>query len=277
MKSETRKENANPMYGLRKMLLKERERLQKIEEKTREQLKNAPEGQLRISKTNHHIQYYLCTEGCPRKNGVYLHKTEKELAYQLAQKRYDEKVLHLVNKRLKQIEKLAKDYPDDEIERIFLNEHEERQRLICPIEFTWDQQLEQWWRKEYEGKGFKEGDPLIYSEKGERVRSKSEKILADYFYHNHIPYKYEKPLLLAGYGVVYPDFTFLSKRTGKEIYWEHEGRMDDPGYVKSAIKKMESYENNGIFIGERLILTFETETVVLSSKSIARNVERFLM
>ena len=76
---------------------------------------------------------------------------------------------------------------------------------------------------------------------------------------------------------MYPDFTFLSKRTGKEIYWEHEGRMDDPGYVKSAIKKMESYENNGIFIGERLILTFETETVVLSSKSIARNVERFLM
>lgn len=28
--------------------------------------------------------------------------------------------------------------------------------------------------------------------------------------------------------MVYPDFTFLSRRTGEEIYWEHEGMMDKP-------------------------------------------------
>lgn len=76
---------------------------------------------------------------------------------------------------------------------------------------------------------------------------------------------------------MYPDFTFLSKRTGKELYWEHEGRMDDPGYARKAIKKIESYESNGIYVGDRLILTFETETTVLSRKSIERNVKRYLM
>lgn len=75
---------------------------------------------------------------------------------------------------------------------------------------------------------------------------------------------------------MYPDFTFLSKQTRREIYWEHEGRMDDPTYVKSALKKIEGYENNGIYIGERLRLTFETESSGLSKRSIERNVKRFL-
>ena len=43
-------------------------------------------------------------------------------------------------------------------------------------------QLMKWYEEEYQGKEFKEGTPLILTEKGERVRSKSEKILADYFY-----------------------------------------------------------------------------------------------
>ena len=53
--------------------------------------------------------------------------------------------------------------------------------------------------------------------------------------------------------------------------------MDDPAYAKSAIKKIEGYENQGIYIGERLILTFETESTVLSRQSIERNVNRYLV
>ena len=106
---------------------------------------------------------------------------------------------------------------------------------------------------EYEPKGFREEDPVIVTDRGERVRSKSEKILADYFYRQGIPYKYECPLYLKGFRQVYPDFTFLSRRTGKEIYWER------------------------IFPGERLILTFETEKTVLNTRMIERMVLRYLM
>ena len=52
------------------------------------------------------------------------------------------------------------------------------------------------------------------------------------------------------FGIVYPDFTFLSPKTGEEIYWEHDGRMDDPEYARKAIKKIETYEKNGIFQGK---------------------------
>ena len=265
------------MYGLKEMLLEEKTRLQKIEEKTKNQLKDAPKGSLRISKSNNHIQYYHCTEGNPHKKGTYLHKTEEELVRQLAQKEYDEKVLRLVEKRLRQLRRIAEEYQDDEIENLFLREHEARQKLICPVEQTWNQQLEQWLQEKYEGKGFGDGTPIIYSEKGERMRSKSEKILADYFYRKDIPYKYERPLYLKGYGIVYPDFTFLSKRTRKEIYWEHEGRMDDSEYAKIAIKKIKTYEDNGIYFGESLILTFETETTVLNTKDIEKKVTRYLI
>ena len=106
---------------------------------------------------------------------------------------------------------------------------------------------------------------------------KTEKILADYFYRNNIPYKYECPLKLKGYGVVYPDFTFLSKKTGKEIYWEHDGMMDDTIYVQNAIKKIEAYEKNDIFPGERLILTFETSQSVLRNDIIETMVEKYIL
>ena len=94
--------------------------------------------------------------------------------------------------------------------------HKERQLLVTPIEPTWNQLLMKWYEEEYQGKEFKEGIPVILTEKGERVRSKSEKIIADYLYRKNILYKYEKPLYLNGYGIVYPDFyiTFQKNRKG---------------------------------------------------------------
>ena len=118
--------------------------------------------------------------------------------------------------------------------------------------------------------------PVILTEKGERVRSKSEKILADFFYRNNIPYMYEKTLNLSGYGIVYPDFTFLSRKLRKEIYWEHEGMMDKPEYSIKAVKKLNSYQKNGILPRERLILTFETEQDVLNSKIVSELVDKYL-
>ena len=155
--------------------------------------------------------------------------------------------------------------------------HTQRQLLVTPIEPIWEKELVRWYDSEYHGKEFYEGTAEIVTEKGERVRSKSEKILADYFYRNNILYQYERPLYLKGYGTVYPDFTYLSKKTRKEIYWEHEGMMDKPEYAKSAVKKIESYQRNGIHLGERLILTFETELTVLNSQIVEELVERYLV
>ena len=195
----------------------------------------------------------------------------------LAQKTYDERVLRLAKKRISQIQKITKDYEDNEIENVYLDEHSERQKLIKPIEPTWEMRLKEWKEEEYIGKGFEDNIPVILSEKGERVRSKSEKILADYFYRHGIEYKYECPIYLKGLGTVYPDFTFLSSKTGGEIYLEHNGRVDDPKYARRMVRKINAYENNGIYTGEKLILTYETEQTILNTGKIEQLVKRYLI
>ena len=263
------------MVGLKEMLLAEQRRLEKIIHASQRELKNAPEGTLRLSTSQNRPQYYHCTKNS-KKNGTYISRENKFLIQQLAQKSYNEKVLKCAEKRLSQIRKITKDYNDHEIEEIFEKEHIERKKLIQPVEPTWEQKMKSWAAEVYQGKEFQDNVPLIFTERGERVRSKSEKIMADYFFRNNIEYKYERPLLLKGYGTVYPDFTFLSRRTGEEIYWEHDGKMDDPTYARNAVKKIEAYGNNNIFPGERLILTFETEYTILSTKTIEKLVEKYL-
>ena len=264
------------MAGLRKMLLQEQDRLEKILQKTSEQLKDAPPGKLRLSSSNECVQYYYCVPG-GRKNGQYLPREKKKLAYRLAQKSYDEKIIKLAEKRLSQIRKITEDYDEGEIEKIFLAEHPERQKLIEPVEPVWEQQLSRWAAEDYKRKGFQEDMPVILTEKGERVRSKSEKILADYFYRNGILYKYECPLYLKRFGTVHPDFTFLSRKTKQEIYWEHDGKMDDPVYAQNAIRKIQAYQENDIHPGERLILTFETSKILLNTRLVERLVRRHLL
>ena len=66
-------------------------------------------------------------------------------------------------------------------------------------------------------------------------------------------------------------------KTGGEIYWEHEGMMDNPDYAKSAIKKIELYENNGIFPGENLILTFESSASVVNMNVVKELTDRYLL
>ena len=256
------------------MLLQEQKRLEKIVNNVSAFLSTAPDGYLRISKDKNYARYYHCTDN---KNGNYIPRSNKELPELLAQKAYNKTVLKKAETRLHQIREIIQDYSDDEIEQIYTAMRKERRALVTPIEPTWNQLLEKWYAEEYRKKEFRENTPVILTEKGERVRSKSEKILADYFYRKDILYKYEKPLYLKGYGTVYPDFTFLSKKTEQEIYWEHEGMMDKQEYARSAVRKIESYQKNEIYPGDRLILTFETEQSVLNSKTIENLVNRYLL
>lgn len=266
------------MIGFKKMLLEEELRLEKILHVAEEQLRYAPEGTLRLSKSKKYPQYYHCTEAYNEisRNGKYLGVDKKELVQQLAQKSYDEKIVSFVKKRLAQIRAIAKDYEDDELEMIYQREHVERQKFIRPVVESWEKQLQNWAGEQYVSKDFREDAPLILTDRGERVRSKSEKIMADFFYRNGILYKYEHPLYLQGFGYVYPDFTFLSPKTGEEIYWEHWGKMDDPAYARKAVKKQQLYENNGIFPGDGLIVTYETEQTVLNSKTLEKLTKKYL-
>lgn len=261
---------------LKEQLLLEKRRLDEISKKVRIELGNAPDGSLRLGESQGCTQYYHYKEGTPH-NGAYISKKEMALVRQLAQKSYNEKILRYTEKTSTQIERLLKNYEDDKIEKIYTSEHPRRQQLIDPIEPTYEQQLEKWLAKPYQGKAFAEGMPVILTNSGIRVRSKSEKILADYFDSIGLAYKYECPIYLNNMGNVYPDFTFLSKRTGKEIYWEHEGMMDNPDYARAAVQKIETYEKNGIVCGENLILSFETSITSINTELVKLMVQKYLL
>ena len=263
------------MGDLKKELLREEKMLEACLGCVRDRLKNAPEGSLYISRSGKTVQYYHGTPG--KGKGKYIPVSQINLARGLAQKSYDKKIFLLAEKRLSQIKNILRNYADDEIDLIYEREGKEKQKLITPVKSTWEQTREKWISEDYVKKGFYDNAPLIITEKGERVRSKSEKILADYFYRRGIPYKYECPLRLENFGMVHPDFTFLSKKLGKEIYWEHDGRMDDQTYAQNAVKKLHAYEKNNIYPGERLILTFETEKSVLDMQLVEGLVNRYLL
>jgi hypothetical protein len=266
------------MQGLKELLSLEKQRLKGIIKLVDGRLADAPDGTVRVTTSKDKVQFIQCVED-GREAGYklsYIKKDDMALAYRLAQKSYDQKVKKLVDRRLKQLDKLTEEYEDNEIEEIYNILHPVRKTLIKPVEMPWEQMLAEWKNTPYAGKEFSLGLPEIYTKKGERVRSKSEKILADTFYDMGIEYKYECPLQLKGFGVVYPDFTFLRKRDGREIYWEHDGRMDDPDYAEKAIRKINSYITNGIFPGDRLILSFESSGVVISDKIIKRIITKYL-
>ena len=73
--------------------------------------------------------------------------------------------------------------------------------------------------------------------RGERVRSKSEILIANSLNEMNIQYRYEYPIRISN-TTFYPDFYILNLRRRKEYIWEHFGRMDDIEYARNAIRKI---------------------------------------
>ena len=208
---------------------------------------------------------------------TYIPKKHREYAQQLAYKRFllekqTECKKELYALELYQRHAVGENKKSDR----FLSEDPAYQELLCPF-YQMVTQEELIWSDTSYPKNPNYPEQLKYKScKNEYVRSKSEALIAMNLYMEKIAYRYECELKI-GKAVFYPDFTILHPLTGKEIYWEHEGMMDKPEYAKSAVKKIESYQRNGIHLGERLILTFETELTVLNSQIVEELVEKYLV
>lgn len=263
------------MENIKEILQTRRNYLLQMKADKENEIKNAPDGTLRICNSGNRTQFYQRID--PKDyNGKYISEKDIHLVKSLAQKDYDKKLLRAMEKELNAIKKYFDTYPMINAEQIYENLHKERQKLVNPIEEPEEEFIRKWAEFTYEGKGFQGDAPEFYTIKGERVRSKSELIIADLLNREGIPYRYECPVDLNGYGRVYPDFTVLNVKCRKEIYWEHLGMMDDPVYAENALKKIVTYENNGIFQGDRLLLTYETKNMPISQKQIQRIIQQYL-
>ncbi len=257
--------------------LKSRERtIQSLILKIRRRLSTAPEGALRIIKKRKGFQYYF--RATPSDSlGRYIPRKDHNKAVKLAQKDYDTKLIAVLEEQLKTIEDFINTFDPDAFEKIYEKLSEPRKALIDKGFLTDEEYVKQWLAVPYKKLGFKKDDPEYYTARGERVRSKSEILIADALARYNIPYKYECPFYIDGIPVAAPDFNCLNVRLRQDYYWEHLGMMGKTAYADNNVKKLEKYTLADNFNEEKLILTFETVNHPLNTKVIEAKIKRYLI
>ena len=262
-------------------LLRERiAELSAVEGMLSKRLSRAPAGVLNVSPHRGGFQYFRVTAKTGRK-GEYIPERKMSLASAIAQRDYDAKMLAEIQRQRGVLEKCVAKYDVSVAENLYAQLHPARRSLVAPLVYPDDDFVARWSAVNYSGRGFDADGPMLMTARGERVRSKSEIIIADALFRRGIPYRYEYPheLLLAGARnrkriVVYPDFTCLNVRTHREIVWEHFGMIDVPEYCQNMASKMEMYLMNGFCLGKNFVMTTETHDRPLNSMMVEAMLER---
>jgi len=253
--------------------------LSKLERKIDRDLATTPEGCLRIKMKNRkYPQYYWVQEETAAQypEGRYLKKEERALAGDLAQKHYDERLKDEITRRLAVLKKVN-DLFIHPLEEVYRNLSEPRQQLVHPFVLSEEEYISLFYQNTPGNRNRMEMLKAYETDRGEIVRSKSEKIIADKLNYYDIPYVYEAELRMKNGGVIYPDFTILDTHYRKVYYWEHFGMMDSESYSVKTMLKIQEYEKLDIWPGERLLFTMETGEHPLNTKTMDRMIAHFFV
>ncbi len=256
-------------------LAAEKKHLEKLVREAEKRLAKAPDGSVRVTRCRNYLQFYRLQRQGDRR-GVYMPAAEKDTAIALIQKRYDKKLLRHIKPQIDALERFLRVYDPNQLEEVYDQMSPAVRDLLAFAELPNEVIVKRWMEEEYKQKGFAPDTPEHYTLKNERVRSKSEVMLADALYHAGIPYRYECPLYLQG-ATIHPDFTILRPRDLKEIYLEHFGLLDEASYRNDAMTRVRLYEQNSIFPGDRLIVTAETYRQPLNLALINGVISRYLI
>ena len=256
-----------------KQVKNERKYLEKQLKNVRKEMDVLPGGKLRCTSSNGSDQYFI--------DGRYISKKKKDYAQKVAQQEYDTKLIRALERVISKWKEIEFIYDNRILEKQFDEMCGARKRLVKPWIEPIDMKIKSFMEKEYESGTFQEDDMTeFFTLKNERVRSKSELIIADELYRYGVPYRYEMPIVLDNWGssvTFRPDFTVMNIRNGKIFILEHLGMMDDMEYVEKNMRKLEIYERNGYLLGEKLLLTHETSKAPLSRSVLDSYIESYLL
>lgn len=250
--------------------------LQRTIEKINKELPNFPEGNLRIQKKRSAPQYFHVTEK-ENPRGEYISVRNHELARELAEKTYYEKMLRESEKEYREITSFLKGISKISPEGIYVSMNDYRKELVVPLLITDAEYAKKWEEMPYQKNPYKQEECVHTTDKGDLVRSKSEARIADMYFALGIPYRYEAPLLLKNGKVKYPDFTLLKLPDRVEYYHEHMGCFEDELYRANNLKKLNEYAESRIFTGKNLILTIETDYAPLNIKEFRSNIREIFL
>ena len=232
-------------------------------------------------------RFFMRTEG--KNDPQYLGEDKEKEIIRLCTSTYAARLVDAAEKEIEQLDKCLKilksktnDSGNDkaDIDAVYRNLPEGIRQKIKPSVVTDEGFAEKWQNEKYENRWKGNTDYTFETPRGEKVRSKSEWIIACMLAEAGVPYRYEECVglnKLLGMAF-YPDFTVLNKRTREVFYWEHFGRMDDPNYInESYMPKMLEYYNFGFLPGKKLLMTFESRRYPLDTTQVKRLIDSFLL
>jgi len=195
----------------------------------------------------------------------------------LIQKQYEERLNKALLANRSRLERFIKNYDYDFVDKVYQKSAFARKQFISPIIEPIDEYIKDWLESHPGGMNPYDDPPDLETERGEFVRTKSEKILADTFYKLGIPYQYEPEFVLNTGYCKYPDFILLNVIRRKTYYWEHMGLTDEHGYATKNFKKLLTYERNGLILGDNLIISLETDDMPLDMKMVHKKIQDYLL
>ena len=243
------------------------------------------QGTLLRSTINGTIRFYEKRDTDSKR--IYLGTNKNQVLKDLAQKQYEERILESAKEELLLLRDCLKtlsefdECHDSKAEYKMLPEV--LQQLVNPnLNYEDDYVIR--WRKARFCRGRITENHIYDTLAKEKVRSKSEALIADRLFNAGIPYRYEQRLEFDSdipgpedMHAYYPDFTILDKRTRKIIYWEHLGKLGDPSYCRDNLPKLHDYMRHGIIQGKNLILTYESTDRPLLTGDIDILINEFLL
>lgn len=230
-----------------------------------------PSGSLRI----HEGRCYHALNGKRR----YLRKSDCELTKALAQKAYDRAVAARIKAELALLTPLIALNEKHPISALWARLKPARKSLVEPVTLTDAAYAEKWSAVKYNRKSFKNGDQVLKTPGGLRMRSKSELLIAGLLDECGIPFRYEYPLTVATTGgnkQFHPDFYCLEPETRTEFVWEHLGLMDDENYRTRNEDKLELFCFSDTFLEHPLLVTFEEKGRPLDPEKVREKLAFFV-
>ena len=200
----------------------------------------------------------------------YLGKDKQVEIRKLARKQYYLSMKKAVDDELKHVSQcIGKLNTCSDVDDVYDALDDSIKHHIEPMKNTSEDDVRKWLKKNSYLKDRRQLSGQNKTLKGEYVKSKSEVIIADRLTYYGVPYVYEVTTAKDAFEEMgRPDFLILNKRTGKEYFWEHLGRMGDPQYATRNQVKMEQFARQGILPGKNLIVSFECGERPLSTEYV---------
>lgn len=251
------------MYGFELLIDSELAAVNYLIEKFEKKSHDVVSGALSYRITNNDITYHLgkshTVDGKRKVLTSELGNAESAKVIDVKLKRFNRESLKRLQSNKKLLESIKGRYADYSPAKVHVDLPAAYKDL--PAECYADERFEElvdWAEGKYNKNRKKFPRPSNITITGNQVRSKGEVIIYNMLVYYNVPFRYENRLTLVDYNGEkvnrYPDFTILTQ-SGRFIYWEHVGKLEDQDYYENFCEKIKLYHNNDICLGDNLIVT----------------------